>query len=204
MASLGNIVVVAERLLDKLGKGAPEILDRRAADHLAEGDEATARYWARVAKSARYILSMDATYLGAGHGQRPFEVPAGLIRQVFQSIPQPSILLQPNLVIVGVNRAYLEVMDLDGADIIGCDLFDVFPDNPAANVNATGELADSLGRVLDDGRPDSLEQLRYDIRDRDGVFQERWWNPLNTPVTDDNGRLELILHQAFAAPPSPA
>jgi PAS domain-containing protein len=200
VASLGNIVLVAGQLLDRMGKGAPEILDRRAAAHLEEGDEETARYWARVAKSQRYILSQDRAYFGAGRGARPFELPARMIRAVFQNIPQPSILLQPNMVIVGVNRAYLATMDMDGADIVGCDLFDVFPDNPSANANSTGTLAESFGRVLEACCPDHLDHLRYDVRNRDGLFEERWWSPVNTPVTDDDGRLELIIHQAFEVP----
>jgi hypothetical protein len=36
---------------------------------------------------------------------------------------------------------------------------------------------------------------RYDIRNRDGRFEERWWDPVNTPLLDDAGRVSLILHQ---------
>jgi hypothetical protein len=203
-ASLGNVVTVAERLLERLGKGAADILERRAAVHQDEGDGETAQYWRRVAKAVRFLLLSDAAYYGAGHGPRPITLPAGMVRRVFHSLPQPSILLQPNLVIVAVNKAYLDTMDMPGEDIVGCDLFAVFPDNPAEKVKSTRNLAESFGRVLDHGAADTLDHLRYDVRNRDGVFEERWWSPINTPVLDDLGRLELIIHQAFEVAPHSA
>jgi PAS domain-containing protein len=188
-ASLGNVVTVAQRLLDRLGKGAPEMLDRRATFHVA-------RYWQRVAKAARFILLSDEGYYCAGQGSRPITLPSAVVRRVFISLPQPTVLLQPNLVIVGANQAYLDTMRVDD-DIVGCELFAVFPDNPAeTTVTSTQDLAASFGRVIDTGRPDHLS-LRYDVRNRDGVFEARWWHPVNTPVLDDRGRLELIIHQAF-------
>jgi hypothetical protein len=48
--------------------------------------------------------------------------------------------------------------------------------------------------VLDNARSDPMEHQRYDIRRPNGVFEERWWEPLNIPVFDDEGRLSLILH----------
>ena len=30
----------------------------------------------------------------------------------------------------------------------------------------------------------------------DGAFEERWWNPTNSPVLDHNGVVEAILHNA--------
>lgn len=204
-ASLGNIVTVAQQMLDKLGKGAPEIIDLRASAHAEEGDAETEAYWRRVAKAVRFLLLSDPAYYSVGQGPRPIILPSALVRRVFRSLPQPSLLLQPNLVIVGANQAYLKTMDMSGDDIVGCDLFSVFPDNPAEkSVNSTRDLADSFGRVLDHGCADSIGRLRYDVRNRDGVFEERWWNPLNTPVLDDDGRLELIIHQAFEVAPRAA
>ena len=201
MATLGNIVVVAQQLLDKLGKGAPEILASRAAGHLEEDDEEAARYWTRVAKSARYILSMDPSYLCTGHGPRPFELSLAMLREVFQCLPQPSLLLQPNLVIVGANRAYLGVMGLTGQDIVGRDLFELLPGNPAVKtMKSTDQLSASFGRVIEACCPDCLDRMRYDVRNREGAFEERWWKPVNTPVFDDEGRLALIMHQAFEIP----
>jgi len=93
VATLGNIVVVAQRLLDRLGTDGPAILDREVAAHREEGDEEAARYWERVAKSARYIQSVAASKRAAGHGSRPFEVPAGIVRRGFRSMTPPGLLM---------------------------------------------------------------------------------------------------------------
>ena len=35
---------------------------------------------------------------------------------------------------------------------------------------------------------------RYDIRDHHGNFTERHWQPVNTPLFDDNGVLIALMH----------
>ena len=37
---------------------------------------------------------------------------------------------------------------------------------------------------------------RYDVRDPSGAFIERLWQPINTPIFDDKGRLIYVLHEA--------
>jgi DNA-binding CsgD family transcriptional regulator len=79
-------------------------------------------------------------------------------------------------------------------ELTGRDLFEAFPDNPEApEAHAVRNLRASLGRVLDHGHPDQMPAQRYDIRDRDGRFEERWWELVNIPVFQD-GRLVSILH----------
>jgi hypothetical protein len=41
-----------------------------------------------------------------------------------------------------------------------------------------------------------MAEQRYDIRDAQGNFVERYWTPINTPVFDDDGKLVWILHEA--------
>jgi hypothetical protein len=51
---------------------------------------------------------------------------------------------------------------------------------------------------------------RYDIRDPQGQFIERHWQPINSPVHDRDGRLIYILHHVedvtaeATAQPAPA
>src|SRR5690242_9149885 len=49
------------------------------------------------------------------------------------------------------------------------------------------------GRVLNHGHPDDIPPMRYDIRDRDGGFQPRWWKVINIPIFEE-GQLVSILH----------
>jgi hypothetical protein len=36
---------------------------------------------------------------------------------------------------------------------------------------------------------------KYDVRDGHGVFQERYWQPVNSPVLDNAQRLIALLHE---------
>ena len=38
---------------------------------------------------------------------------------------------------------------------------------------------------------------RYDVRDPGGNFVERYWQPLNSPVLNEAGHLNFILHHVI-------
>ena len=82
--------------------------------------------------------------------------------------------------------------------ILGRNLFDVFPGNPAEPA-PTGEqiLRDSLNRVLESRAPHTMAVQRYDIRRPDadgGGFEERYWTVVNSPVLDQLGGMCWIVH----------
>ena len=80
--------------------------------------------------------------------------------------------------------------------MIGRGLFEVFPDNPDdPGADGVKNLRASLDRVLRTKLPDSMPWQRYDIRnaERPG-FEERHWSPTNTPLLDDAGEVQCIVH----------
>jgi len=192
MPTLGEIVKIATGLLDQLGPAAPEIIALRVDAHRKEGDEETARFWERVVRAMRAINeSMKPANLE--HLQSPQVLP------VLDFMKQPSLVMRPDLKIVTANAAYLEITGLRKKDIVGCPLFDVFPDNPGAgktDEDGRAGAAASLARVIDRQVVDRRPSHRYDLCGRDGRFIERWWRSVNTPVFDDRGRLTHILNQA--------
>jgi PAS domain S-box-containing protein len=120
-------------------------------------------------------------------------------RVLFEASPCPYLVLAPDLTIVAVSDSYLSVTMTEREEILGRNIFDVFPDNPD-DPTATGvtNLAASLERVLADRTTDVMEIQKYDIRrpeDRGGGFEERWWKPVNTPVLDDDGEVRWIIHR---------
>lgn len=115
-------------------------------------------------------------------------------RQSFKVSPNAYLLLTSDLVIADANPAYMKAT-MTTEEIRGYGLFEIFPDNPAApEANAVLNLRGSLERVLRTGKADLMAVQRYDVRGLDRLFEERWWEPSNCPIPNDDGRPELILH----------
>jgi signal transduction histidine kinase len=120
---------------------------------------------------------------------------AGDFRRLFDAAPGPYLVLAPDLTIVEVNEAYLAATMTVRETILGRKLFEMFPDNPDDRT-ATGvrNLTDSLTRVLRDRRADRMAMQKYDIRRPDGSFEERYWSPVNVPVLNASGEIDMIIH----------
>jgi signal transduction histidine kinase/ActR/RegA family two-component response regulator len=117
-------------------------------------------------------------------------------RALFEESPGLFLVLDPQLTIRAVSNAYLHATMTERDAVIGRPLFEVFPDNPNdLNADGVGNLSASLDRVLRLGKPDAMAMQKYDIRRPDGVFEERYWSPLNTPVFGDDGQLHWIIHR---------
>ncbi|MEV7979644.1 SpoIIE family protein phosphatase [Streptomyces sp. NPDC086519] len=117
---------------------------------------------------------------------------------LFAATPSPYLVLGPDLVIVDVNRAYLAATGRTREDLLGRHIFTAFPDNPAdPDADGVRNLGGSLRRVLATGRPDTMALQKYDIpvMGRPGVFEERWWSPVNTPVLGPAGQVTYIIHR---------
>lgn len=98
--------------------------------------------------------------------------------------------------ILDASDSYLRATHTERDAIVGRPLFEVFPDNPE-NPSATGikNLRSSLNRVLANGQADAMAVQRYDVRRPSGVFEERYWSPLNAPVIGPDGRIQYIVHR---------
>lgn len=121
--------------------------------------------------------------------------PAVDFEAVFEQAPGLYLILDPGLRIVAVSDAYLAATMTDRGQIVGRDIFEVFPDNPNdAGATGVSNLRASLERVLNRKRADAMAVQEYDIRRPDGSFEVRWWSPINKPVLDANGDLSYIVH----------
>jgi signal transduction histidine kinase len=117
-------------------------------------------------------------------------------RALFESLPGLYLVLTPDLKIVAVSDAYLHATMTHREQILGRGIFEALPDNPN-DPSATGvaNLRASLNRVLKDAVTDTMAIQRYDVRRPDGVFEERFWSPINSPVFGLDRHIEYIIHR---------
>ena len=118
------------------------------------------------------------------------------LQSLFESLPGLYLVLTPEFKIVAVSDAYLQATMTERESIVGRGLFEVFPDNPD-EPGATGEinLRASLGRVLAQRIPHTMAIQKYDIRRPDGVFEERYWSPINSPLLGADQQVQYIIHR---------
>lgn len=117
---------------------------------------------------------------------------------LFAAVPTPCLVLGPDLVIVDVNRAYLETTGRTRDDLVGRHISQAFPDNAGdPDADGVGNMNASLRRVLATRRPDTMPLEKYDIPvpHRPGIFEERWWSLVNTPVLGPDGQVAWIIHR---------
>lgn len=137
--------------------------------------------------------------MDAARGAHERSVKAGLeYSALFAATPSPYLVLGQDLVIVEVNRAYLAATGRTREELLGLHIFDAFPNNPAdPEADGVRNLNNSLHRVLLTREPDTMALQKYDIpvMGRPGVFEERWWSPINTPILAPNGAVAWIIHR---------
>ena len=88
---------------------------------------------------------------------------------LFSAVPSPCLIVTADLRICEVNQAYLDATRRRREDLIGRDLFDAFPDNPAdPRADGARNVRASLERALRTGRPDTMavQQVRHRRRGR--------------------------------------
>lgn len=121
-------------------------------------------------------------------------------RALFESAPGLYLVLKPqDYRIVAVSNAYLKATMTERDEILGRNIFDVFPDDPDDPApTGTWNLRASLERVKVLRHADVMAIQRYPIRRsprHGGGFEERWWSPVNSPVFDSKGKLVYVIHR---------
>jgi len=117
-------------------------------------------------------------------------------QKVIESVSSIYIILSTELDILYVNEALEKASMRKREDIIGRNLFEVFPDNPAdKNADGVSNLSNSLHSVIKNKKQHTMAVQKYDIQRPDGVFEVRYWSPLNIPVLNSENEIEYIIHR---------
>lgn len=116
---------------------------------------------------------------------------------VFQALPSAVALFTTDLVYADVNEAFLSSMGRTRDQVVGRYLWDAFPDSQDLAVTGMRKLQASLRWVAATGERDAMTLHRYDVErsDQPGVWEERYWSPVNVPVFGPDGRVALLLHR---------
>jgi PAS domain-containing protein len=121
---------------------------------------------------------------------------------VFEASPGPTALLSRDFTILNANDDYLAAVGRERADVVGRNIFAAFPTNTREPGNSGQEnLRASLESVVATGEMDRMDLLRFDIEvpGKPGVFDERYWAVINSPVIGPGGQPDLIVHRAADA-----
>jgi PAS domain S-box-containing protein len=118
------------------------------------------------------------------------------LNSLFESLPGSYVVLTPGLEIVAVSDAYLKATLTTREGLVGRDLFDMFPENPNdLEADAIVHTRASIDRVLENAAPDVMAIQKHDVRRSDGVFEERYWSPINSPVFGTDRQIKYIVHR---------
>ncbi|RYH29502.1 MAG: PAS domain S-box protein, partial [Alcaligenaceae bacterium] len=119
--------------------------------------------------------------------------------ELFRSLPGRYLVMDandPDFTIIEENDAHTEVAMVARDTVLGKPFFDVFPDtSDYFKEHGVSEITLSFRKVLATKRPDTMEALKYDIKDKHGVYQERWWQATHYPMCDINGTVTAIFQQ---------
>jgi PAS domain S-box-containing protein len=111
---------------------------------------------------------------------------------IFKISATAMALLTPNFEFIDANDEFLAAIGHPLEDLIGHNAFEVMPkmpEDPGGNPKWT-----ALEAALTTGRREVYKLERYDIEDpsRPGVFEERYWSSIVTPVHGLGGEVEVL------------
>jgi PAS domain S-box-containing protein len=118
-----------------------------------------------------------------------------VLQGLFESLPGLFLVFTPDLKIVSVSDALLEATKTKREEVLGRSIFEIFPDQPGSS--AIDNWRASLDRVRKTYAPDTMAIQKYDVRGPDGVVEERYWSPMNSPVLGTDRRIEYFVHRVM-------
>ena len=116
-----------------------------------------------------------------------------VMQGLFESLPGLFLIFTAELKVTSVSDALLKATMKQRRDVLGRSVFEVFPDQGGSD--AISNWRTSLARVRQTCAPDTMSVQKYDVRRPDGILEERYWSPMNSPVLGADGQIEYFIHR---------
>lgn len=117
---------------------------------------------------------------------------------LFHGLPGLFVVLSPDLTILTASTSYLNSTNKILHEIVGNNLFEVFPSENASSDLSSDPLYVSLQYVLTQKEPHTIPLTRYDIKSANQRAKRTagtYWNIINTPVFSDKKNLLYIVQE---------
>lgn len=119
--------------------------------------------------------------------------------KLFNSIPEPIVVLSPEYKVVAATDAFLESSLRTRDELIGLHfLLEAFPERGSSYQD--NAVKKGLDQVLQTKKTVRLEVMRYDIQkpeSQGGGYEVRFWEVNQTPILDSEGNVEYIMQKPF-------
>ena len=114
-----------------------------------------------------------------------------IFQSIFEDMPNAAMILDSDLKFVAANDAYCKAVQRTRAQLIGNNLFDVFPDSPERMQSVSELFQKTLA-----GEPTKLEAQPYMMHHPDGTVEERIWQIAQFPITCETEGSTFLVQRA--------
>jgi len=118
--------------------------------------------------------------------------------ELFRSLGTAYIVFDvndPTFTVIEENQAHAEIAMVERDNVIGKPVLEAFPDTSEEYVTkGESRLLSSLRKVIATGKPDMMQDLSYDLKDKKGVLTTKFWEVTHYPVFKD-GKVTAVCQQ---------
>jgi PAS domain S-box-containing protein len=118
--------------------------------------------------------------------------------ELFRSLGTAYIVFDvndPTFTIIEENQAHAEIAMVERKDVIGKPVLEAFPDTSEEYITkGRSRLLESIRKVIATGKADTMQNLSYDLKDKQGVLTTKFWEVTHYPVFE-NGKVKAVCQQ---------
>ncbi|MBC7606962.1 MAG: PAS domain-containing protein, partial [Burkholderiales bacterium] len=119
--------------------------------------------------------------------------------KIFEQSSELLVIIDANFAVVAASDSFLKTTATVRENILGRDIFEVFPDNhDDKTANGESIVRASFNRVIKNKTKDVLPVVKYDIpkpESEGGGYELKYWQATSSPILDENNNVKYIIHR---------